>query len=108
MSNSDTPAKVGSMEGFGAWSRSAPTVAGWYWVWQDEGTWPCHGRAHCVFVENEQSRLRAWVPYMDYADGVVCSDDENTWLDAWWLGPVAVPDAPNDRATGLAPKQEQL
>ena len=97
-----TPGIVLSTDGLGAWSRSAPVAPGHYWVWQDAGTWPCKGDVHCVLVELERSsrtgvavRVVAWVPFMEYSDAVVCSDSENTWLDAWWLGPVAPPNAPN-------------
>lgn len=95
MSESSMPAQVGSNDGLGAWSRSAPTEPGRYWVWQDEGTWPCLGVVHLVIVERLTLGLCAWVPFMDYADPVVCDDNANTWLDAQWLGPVEVPQAPN-------------
>ena len=89
------PLALKSNEGLGAWFRSAPTEPGHYWVWQDVDTWPCHGVVHAVLVEEERGRLVAWVPFMDYTDSVVCSDTENTWMDAMWRGPVAPPDAPN-------------
>lgn len=31
------------------------------------------------------------------ADAVVCSAFENTWKNAWWLGPVSSPQAPTFR-----------
>ena len=95
MSDCGLPANVGSMEGLGAWTRSAPTEPGHYWVWQDAGTWPCKGEMYCVLAEIERGRMVAWAPFMDYADAVVCGDSENTWLDAFWLGPVVPPQAPN-------------
>ena len=97
--DSSTLLGLGCNEGLGAWSRSAPTEPGHYWVWQDAGTWPCKGAVHCVLVERERRTdgwaMVAWAPFMDFAEAVVCSDSENTWLDSWWLGPVSPPQAPN-------------
>jgi hypothetical protein len=90
-----SPCGSDSSAGLGAWSRNAPTEPGHYWVWQDGGTWPCFGTVHCVLVRLERGRMVAWVPFMDCADAVVCSDSENTWMDALWLGPMAPPKAPN-------------
>jgi hypothetical protein len=39
------PLALKSNEGLGAWSRSAPTEPGHYWVWQAGDTWPCRRRA---------------------------------------------------------------
>ena len=84
-----------AIEGLGAWSRSVPVDPGHYWVWQDAETWPCKGSAHCVLVEPKRGRMVAWVPFMDFADEVVCIDHKDTWMDAWWLGPVSPPEAPS-------------
>jgi len=95
MNDEATPGALGSNEGLGAWSRSAPTEPGRYWVWQDDETWPCRGLVHLVIVERLTLGLCAWVPFMDYAEPVACGESENTWMDALWLGPVEVPQAPN-------------
>ena len=80
----------------GRWSKMPPELPGWYCVWQAEDTWPCNGFVYSVLVESDTiGFLSAWVPCMDFDAPVLVADDNDTWMDSWWLGPVAMPGPPD-------------
>lgn len=77
-----------------AWTQTPPQQPGWYWVWQAQDTWPCHGDVHAVLVESYKGTQHAWAPRLDFNDPVVVSDSNTTWTESWWYGPVAAPEPP--------------
>jgi hypothetical protein len=74
------------------WTKDRPTEEGFYFVWQPQPVWPCEGEVHIVRVLVDIV-VRAFVPYMDYADPISYS----TWSHSWWMGPIELPKPPEDR-----------